>query len=162
MFEKLNNAEIEHSSLEKISNACLTNPPTSKIWTRGMMKIINNMKGLVTTEQNDIEQDFQEASMLTQFTKDLQDSYYNKLTTQNKTIERVAEQFLIKADLKERLLKANQNRALVITLALLPLKIEQYKKKIKEKENKKIQLKIGKVLIQNRLDELIHTFQYLQ
>jgi len=50
MFEKLNNAEIEHSSLEKISNACLTNPPTSKIWTRGMMKIINNMKGLVTTE----------------------------------------------------------------------------------------------------------------
>ena len=65
MFEKLNKAEVEHTSLENIANCCLVNPPTSTIWLRGMQKIINNLKGLIDTENDDIESDFQESNMLT-------------------------------------------------------------------------------------------------
>jgi hypothetical protein len=80
IFEKSNEAEIEHMNLQNIANCCFVNPPTSKTWARGLEKIITNLKALISAETTEIESNQKETELLNWSIRELQDSYFNKLT----------------------------------------------------------------------------------
>jgi hypothetical protein len=60
------------------------------------------------------------------------------------------------------LLKANQNRQKQITMSLMPLRLNYYKKRIKQREQTKQTVKLSKQVLDNKLSDLQQIFEYLQ
>lgn len=91
----------------------------------------------------------------------LKKCFASKVSFQNQTIERVAEQFIIKTNLRENLINGDRRRKEIAKQSLVPRQNENYKKKIKMNEKTKKTIQMSKKILNEKLRDYEATFAQL-
>lgn len=150
-FERLNKEELERKRLEQVIVCCFKNPARNDEWERSLDKHIASIKTYVQLEMKDIEQYELEREQLIAKIKEFEALFKDKIVYQNHTIDRVAEQFMMKAHLKETLIDGDRRRQRVIRLSNLPKKLEYYRGQLREQEKKLRNLAVMKATEREKL-----------
>lgn len=161
-YERLNKEELERKRLEQVVICCFKNPARNDEWERSLDKYISNIKTYVVLEMKEIEQYELEREQLNSKIKEFEMLFKDKIVYQNHTIDRVAEQFMMKANFKETLINGERRRQRVIRLSNLPKKLEYYREQLREQEKKRKTLAGMKAAIKEQLTECQTVFTRLQ
>ena len=161
-YERLNKEELERKRLEQVVVSCFKNPARNDEWERSLDKYISNIKTYVDLEMKEIEQYELEKEQLNSKIKEFEMLFKDKIVYQNHTIDRVAEQFMMKANFKETLINGERRRQRVIRLSNLPKKLEYYREQLREQEKKRKTLAGMKTAIKEKLAECQAVFTKLQ
>jgi hypothetical protein len=94
-----------------------------------------------------------ETQTLEEQMKQFQDYFVEKIKYQNFTIDRVAEQFMMKANLKETLQIGEKRREKIRITSMNTQDLDLYKNRLKERDRMKDSIKRAKELLTVKLDE---------
>lgn len=79
--------------------------------------------------------------------------FSDKISYQNDTIDRVAEQFMFKANVKEALINGDKRREQIVQTANLPKSSDIYKAKIKQRKELRSKIGQAKQFLYNKLTD---------
>ena len=104
VYEKLNKAEVEQKRLGQVIAVCFKNQARNDDWIRGLEKAIENMQSMTKYTIEETKHFDRQISKIKKECEQLQKTIEKKQNSQMQTIERVAEQFILKTSLKENLI----------------------------------------------------------
>jgi hypothetical protein len=153
MCKKINLIETETSRYNQILDTCLKNPSRNDEWERKLNRKIDSIKKMTEYEKKDIEIHEKDLESINTQIKDFERLSKEKLNSQNKTLNKVLEQFLIKSNLNEQLINRDSKRLEIISTTYTPIKSNKLNFKAHETIIKK--LKRFKKLVYQKNEEYI-------